>query len=645
MGKPYKTELQQLHHTYKWALDASIDKLTAFISKSSFFPLIATGSGGSLTAAYMAALLHENTGMVSKSVTPLELTNSTKSIKQACVLAFSAGGNNADIISAFKFAAENEVRHLLACCMRSQSRLRLLADKYSYSSCFDLDLPSGKDGFLATNSLIGFVTLLIRAYGNLYPHIGTLSHDLILTQDKYDYIGLKAKPIVNKTTWVTLYGKWGLPSAFDLESKCTEAALCNVQLADYRNFAHGRHHWLAKRSDESGVVALITPDDVNIAEKTLNLLPHNVPILTLQTEEKGPVGSLELLVKVLNLVYIRSIAQGIDPGRPGVPQFGRKIYNMRFSLKNNKKALGINSQLESIILRKSNCPSLLDMTNESLNYWKQAYEAFMYKLTNTSFGSVVFDYDGTLCDFDERYTGPKPEVGYQLVQILEKGLCIGVATGRGKSVRIDLQELIPEKYWEQVIIGYHNGSDIAPLSSDKHPNKNDFQCAQIESINNTLNKNWELNSIAKIECRPRQVSIEPVVATKWKRVKEIVIETIARISVGEVQVLESSHSLDVVSSGVSKLHLVKACEEHARGVGMSDAVLCIGDKGKWPGNDYELLSNPYSLSVDTVSSEPMSCWNLSKPGHRGVQATLYYLQSLDFIDDKQLTFSLRRKRN
>ena len=43
----------------------------------------------------------------------------------------------------------------------------------------------------------------------------------------------------------------------DLESKFTEAALGHLQIADYRNFAHGRHHWLAKRSETSAILAFI----------------------------------------------------------------------------------------------------------------------------------------------------------------------------------------------------------------------------------------------------------------------------------------------------------------------------------------------------------------------------------------------------
>ena len=57
-------------------------------------------------------------------------------------------------------------------------------------------------------------------------------------------------------------------AAFDLESKLVEAGLVSVLLADYRNFAHGRHHWLAKNPD-SAVVALASKEETLLAERTL----------------------------------------------------------------------------------------------------------------------------------------------------------------------------------------------------------------------------------------------------------------------------------------------------------------------------------------------------------------------------------------
>lgn len=90
-----------------------------------------------------------------------------------------------------------------------------------------------------------------------------------------------------------------------------------------------------------------------------------------------------------------------------------------------------------------------------------------------------------------------------------------------------------------------------------------------------------------------------------------------------VQILESTHSLDILAPGVSKRSLVETVRQQ-----YGCEVLCIGDKGKCPGNDYELLQQPYSLSVFEVSPDPNTCWNIADPGYRYAQATLEYLKSL-----------------
>jgi len=57
-------------------------------------------------------------------------------------------------------------------------------------------------------------------------------------------------------------------------------------------------------------------------------------------------------------------------------------------------------------------------------------------------------------------------------------------------------------------------------------------------------------------------------------------------------------------------------------------VIRIGDRGMWPGNDFDLLSDRLGLSVDEVSRDPDHCWNLSPAGVLGPQATLHYLKRL-----------------
>ena len=104
--------------------------------------------------------------------------------------------------------------------------------------------------------------------------------------------------------------------------------------------------------------------------------------------------------------------------------------------------------------------------------------------------------------------------------------------------------------------------------------------------------------------------------------------------------LYSSHSIDVLAPHVSKTRVVVCVKEKC---GASASVLCIGDRGRFPGNDYALLSEEFSLSVDETSLSPETCWNLAPAGCRGVPATSHYLNSIKFqgatfkFDEKRLT--------
>lgn len=116
-------------------------------------------------------------------------------------------------------------------------------------------------------------------------------------------------------------------------------------------------------------------------------------------------------------------------------------------------------------------------------------------------------------------------------------------------------------------------------------------------------------------------------AVVWDIVQQIANEVVPK----GVTVLRSSHSVDILAPGVSKRTLVSRVRDVV-GDAEPAQVLCIGDRGRWPGNDFTLLSELFSLSVDEVSPDPKTCWNLASAGHRGVQATLDYLRSIQLLD-------------
>jgi hypothetical protein len=273
---------------------------------------------------------------MAKAVTPLEIVSSASGCKDMAVLFVSAGGKNADIIGAFQRVVVREPRCLIVLCSRRKSPLSRLAETYRYVDLFDFSLPGGQDGFLATNSLLAFSVMVCRAYAQVFPTgselpetLDVLVHPTVTPEQFSAELHRLCLPLWERETIVVLYGTAGYPAALDLESKFTEAALGSMQMADYRNFAHGRHHWLAKRGGTTAVLALVTDDDRAIANKTLRLIPDDIPVARIDIPWRGLHTSLAALARALYIVGLAGEARGIDPGRPGVPRFGRRLYNLR----------------------------------------------------------------------------------------------------------------------------------------------------------------------------------------------------------------------------------------------------------------------------------------------------------------------------
>ncbi len=165
LGKPYANELRALAETYSWAMSLDVAQLAGSLSAAQPLPMLVVGSGGSLTAADFAASLHEEyANAVGKAVTPLELDLAVDRLRDVSVLFLTAGGSNPDILGAFKRVVSHEPRRITVVCARTNSKIASLARAYPYVDVFDFDLPCGRDGFLATNSLLAFSALLSRAY-------------------------------------------------------------------------------------------------------------------------------------------------------------------------------------------------------------------------------------------------------------------------------------------------------------------------------------------------------------------------------------------------------------------------------------------------------------------------------------------------
>lgn len=633
MGKPYRNELEKLEATYQWALAAPIDEIKDFVRSVADLPLISVGSGGSYTSAAITTLLHQGLFGLAYSTTPLDMLSTDRMASKIAIAFFSAGGRNSDILDSFRMAAHFEPEQLLVLCTSIGSTLGLLAKKHSYVTVAEYDLPSGRDGFLATNSLLASAVMIIRSYSHIQPKLGSLPASLqsmIGDMDSFsDELHERIRRLLTKENIILLYGKWGKPAAIDFESKMTEAALGNAQLADFRNFAHGRHHWLDKHKSDTGILALVTPEDREIAEKTLKLIPNHIPRALLSSDHSDSIGTLELLVKVMHVISSFGESRRIDPGRPGVPPFGSRLYNLKtpFPLWRRMFIYGEYPLKKRALFRKisKQSPFSDDYEQSAID----ALDSFLERMKKAKFTGVVLDYDGTLCDPIHRFDGPSKDIGKGIERLISHNILVGIATGRGSSVGNDLRRLLPKKWWSNVIIGYYNGSDIASLQDENHPIK-------VGEVDPVLSKFLSLIKDVirdlEITVRPKQITIENFHDSRTKLKMLAYQHHVQAQGMGGLRILESSHSVDVIAPGVSKKNLVVSIEKLLENSGKVPCILKIGDKGQWPGNDFELLSDDFSLSVDIVSSDLNSCWNLAPLGHKGEQAVLDYFHTMKFVE-------------
>lgn len=605
MGKAYQNELKQVPATIRWALNQDISHLRqTLLEEFAGCNLLAVGSGGSLVAATFATLLHESfTGRLARTATPLEAMT-RPSTRDTAALLLSAGGTNPDIRQAAKILPTLGYETISALCTRMGSPLGLILKDHG-GSMHEFPLPSGRDGFLATNSLIATLVLLYRA---MSPTASTYGQDPVLPISGSVQKGLQAA--LSRRTIVVLAQGWAVPAAVDFETRFSEAALANVTVTDPRNFAHGRHNWLSSHAEETGIVSLETLDSHREASHMLKYIPNSIDILRIESALQGPPASIELVRSVMELAGEVAIIRGIDPGRPSVSDFGRRMYRAGSTQRAGR------AEPAPITKKRMALFPTLEPSGYDLN---GALEDFIQRIGRTSFKGLVVDYDGTLCARQHRFDPLDKDIQGELNRLLHEGIRLGVASGRGRSVYNQLRDSIDERHWENVVVGLYNGAMVGKLSeclpepAGDSPKALRVACSRLKLLQRVLG--------FEMVVRTHQISLRPIAGPDPYELRTVTTEHLAGID--DIAVVASSHSVDVLPAGTSKTAVVDALMSEKPG-----CVLRIGDQGAAGGNDFDLLNTGLSLSADRVSSNLETCWNLGAKGLSGPRLTLQYLRAL-----------------
>ena len=613
MGKPLNSELEKLQDTIRWAERQDVTELRSFFSVNAGTPMICIGSGGSFSAASYAAMLYKQMCGLAVPMTPLAFdTSSDAIIQDSKLLFFSASGRNKDFLIAFQRGLEVGRGDMAGVCLRESSKLDAIIEKCNPDfKKHTFPIPTVKDGFLATNSLVAFFVLMYRCFFDAKPskHIGNgigyaLNHS-------FDFFKID--------NFIVLHSNLSEPVAVDLESKFSEAALGSVLMADYRNFGHGRHQWFDKKGGNSCIVALINDNDRELAEKTLGKMPEDVHMVRIESGLKTPLATIDLLLKSFQFVSAIGTQRGIDPGRPGVPDYGTELYHLNFAKLIKDESIA-QPPKNLAISRKLRLGSKALIPDQEYKAYSKAYDAFIERLGNKVFDLLALDYDGTICNVDRnaRWKEALEEsIARQINKLLEMGIRIAVMTGRGDSMHELLRNSINKEYWSQVYLGCYNGAVIVPLTDDTssiEAVKNAPLDEQLVTLQNELERyHFKPEKLKKYST---QLSLS---CTDKQKAYEICNEIILSNKLDRLHIWSSSHSMDIVVSTKASKTAVKQ---------ISEDVLVIGDRGDYEGNDFEMLSLPYSLSVDGVSRNPNSCWNLAPKDLRGLDVVKYYLRKI-----------------
>jgi hydroxymethylpyrimidine pyrophosphatase-like HAD family hydrolase len=615
MGRPFQEELAAVPENIAFALDHSVDPLReAFDELDS--NIITCGAGGSYSAAVFCQQLLTERGLEAQSVTPLQLIQAPVARYRRTLVLFTAGGRNKDVIRAIEYAAIRRWKLILVCATLKSPAAKKTASVRG-NLVFDFSYPAKRDGFLAVNSLAVTWWLLARAAGFGAP-APTLAREILEARVEVDYI-----PRDRRHVFLVLHDWWSRAVAIDLESKMSEAGVGAPLITDWRQFGHGRHHWIAKNAGFTSIISLETPASSTLARRTLRLLPPAVPQQTLTTQLAGSLGACELLLRAFALVGALGRRVRIDPGRPGVPAFGSLLYHLapprlpRAAKRNEwDVAVAIERKLSAIA-----SPNAAVSQRVS-----KAATAYQQEITRAKFHGVALDFDGTVATSGLKPNEKlPPEVTAALIRLLKARVVVGIATGRGDSCHSNLCSALPERYWSRVWVCHLNGASVGVLSDLVRKLPTWPALPELAAISEDLAADAILHEIAEIAPKGPQLTLRPKSPQDAQAVEALARFIIMQRHSGAARVVASSHTVDIVPRASSKLALASAIKK-VYGTGAN--ILAIGDRGDLGGNDFELLSQPYSLSVDRVSPDLRSCWNFLPEGVSHHAGTVFYLERI-----------------
>ena len=626
----FSDKLDGLTSTVELAVAADVAQVADGLCAGRDGLALAVGSGGSAVAAEYLAVCRNGLQAAPTLVrTPLEFALGEEDVTQAQIWLFSARGENSDMIGAIRAAAARRAGAIHVVTANEDGRLACEASALANARVHVLPIADPKDGFLATHSLVATVVALLRAADRCS---GASMEDVLddgilaaarvrLASENRACLASEFASLACTDTLILLVDPRLTPAAVTVETSAWEAAICPVQRTDFRNFAHGRHVWLARRSKETVILSLTGTDTRDAWLEIQALIPSHVRSVRRDYANCGRFQNALGVLDGLGIVEAMGRAGGVDPGRPGIGSFGRGLYEgTALERLTARLTPAVRQKQAAAALRDDPQSSAIDMAAQEITVRARFGAA--------AFRALVLDYDGTVVSTGGRYDPPSSDIIAQLERLLEGGLSLAFATGRGGSAGEQLRAHLSARHHADVLVGYYNGAYLRPLNVDIRQEPAPRHPAIGEALA-WLHARPELflSSYAdSVKDSKVQATIEMSSLRDPKSFSALFESAFA--ADGRLRLSCSQHSFDICLAETCKTAVISAV---ANNLGDADAsILRIGDSGTRLGNDYAMLGSAYGISVQDVCDRPDVCWSFFGGAIAGPDALLRILRALRF---------------
>ncbi|MEK9939852.1 MAG: HAD hydrolase family protein, partial [Methylotenera sp.] len=183
-------------------------------------------------------------------------------------------------------------------------------------------------------------------------------------------------------------------------------------------------------------------------------------------------------------------------------------------------------------------------------------EAARDDMLQQHFKAIIFDYDGTLCPSQRKEVAPVREIADYIIKLVEAGIIVGVASGRGGSMQDALKKVIPKAMWPDIHVGLYNGGCRTRLDKDilGEGKSSEF----ISHVSRIVRRLQSLGAPI-VDIRPTppyQVSVRFREGIATEPMWFVLADALREAGLDLYRMVRSKHSIDVLEVNVNKSLLV-----------------------------------------------------------------------------------------